>query len=301
MKLFKKVLSLFLIVAMMVAISSCRNDTTDEPGNDDQPQGDAYTDYTVTVLNPLGYPVSDVTVFVHEDGGEDYNVCTTPIQTDKDGKAVFTLEAGKNYSVGFFNVPAVYSSKSGNTRAERYHLDTASTEIVLTANEGYQSSKYRLGDFVPNVRIEDIDGNGYDLYELLKTKKAVVLNFWFCSCGPCQSEFPALNSAYNTHKDNLELFAINDVDSSASIKSYPASKGLTLDMPLVKGTSKTILSPSAFNSNAYPTTVVIDRSGRVTFIHVNVVTDKAQWNKLFAYFTSEDYTSTVVTDFNDIK
>lgn len=301
MKLFKKVLSLLLIAAMTVAITSCGNDTTDAPANDDKPQSDAYMDYTVTVLNPLGYPVPDVTVFVHEDGGEDYNVCTTPAHTDKDGKAVFTLETGKNYSVGLLNVPAVYSAKSGATREERYHLDTANTDIVLTENTSYKVSGYRLGDFVPNARIEDIDGNEYELYELLKTKRAVVLNFWYCGCGPCQNEFPALNSAYNTHKDNLWLFAVNDKDSSAEIKSYPKDKGLILDMPLVKGASQTMLSLSAFNSNAYPTTVVIDCSGRVTFIHVGSVTNKAEWNKLFAYFTAEEYTSTLINDLNDIK
>lgn len=323
MKLVKKILSLLLIISLVFSIASCRKEPAETPdnvqddtGNDTGNGGNTdnnndkndsyvpeYADYTVTVLNVLGQPISGVSVFVHKDGGADYNVCATPTQTDKDGKATFKLETGKLYSVGLLGVPGMYVAKSGNTRAERYALESKETLVVLENNEDYVPAMYKLGDTMPNFTLTDINGNDYELYELLKEKKAVVLNFWFYGCGPCQSEFPALNKAYNNYKSSIEVLAINDYpdDSISKVKNYAKDKKLTLDMPLFKCEYGSRVSLSRIDSIGYPTTLVIDRYGKICFIHVGAVTSVSDWNKLFAYFTAEDYTSTVIKNFSEIN
>ena len=135
MKLLKKLLPLLLIISIIFFAISCDKvpDNNDDPtvengGNDDgKPSGgddnsdggnDSDTEpetatYTVTVTNPFGKPVSDVTVYIHKDGGEDYNVCTTPAVTDDEGKVSFTLDTAFTYSVQVASIPLVYSALSG--------------------------------------------------------------------------------------------------------------------------------------------------------------------------------------------
>lgn len=321
MKLFKKLLTLLLIASMLLSVVSCGdkkptiddniqdNNSGNETGNTENTDGGeddyvpVYADYTVTVVSSLGEPLSGVSVFVHEDGsGKDYNVCTPPVATDSEGKAVFSLEVGKLYSAALLNVSQKYVNKSGKTRSDRFVIDSTETTISLEINENYIPARYNLGDIMLNFTLTDIDGNEYELYKLLEEKKAVVLNFWFYGCGPCQSEFPALNTAYNNYKNDIEILAINDhpQESLSLVKNYEKDKGLTLDMPLIRGTYGSRVSLSRFDSDGYPTTIVIDRYGKICFIHVGAVTSVSQWNKLFAYFTSDDYTSGVINGFSDI-
>jgi peroxiredoxin len=308
MKLLKKILSLLLIASLAFSIVSCDNDTPEVPDDTNNGGidngGDAdpvYADYTVTVLNSFGQPVSDVSVLVHKDGGADYNVCAAPVQTDKNGKAVFRLEIGSLYSVSLLGVSEMYITKSGNTRADRYVIDGAETLVLLEINEQHVPSGYRLGDTIANFTLTDIYGNEYELYDLLKEKRAVALNFWYCGCVPCQREFPALNTAYNNYKDHIEVLAINDTsDSLSKIMSFADDHNLTLDMPVFKANGNPRISLSKFATDSYPTTVIVDRYGRICFIHSSSVTDVTKWNKLFAFFTAEDYTSTVIENFESI-
>ena len=89
---------------MIFSFASCDKDQGDAPdnveGGTDNGNGQdnvpaVYSDYTITIIDENGEPISEVSVFVHMDGGADYNVCTAPVKTDKDGKAVFNLEEGK--------------------------------------------------------------------------------------------------------------------------------------------------------------------------------------------------------------
>ena len=78
---------MILIVTLMLSTVSCGNITDDN------------SEFSVTVLSPFGKPISNVFVYVHRDGESDYNICTSPVQTDSEGKAKFTLDPGYSYSV----------------------------------------------------------------------------------------------------------------------------------------------------------------------------------------------------------
>lgn len=290
MNIFKKILPVILIIAMMLSVVSCDYDKQEDPpktgGSFDQEK------YTVTVLNPYGKPMPDVTVYVHKDGEQDYNVCTAPISTDSEGKAEFTLDPSFDYSVQLANYPLVYSAKEGNTPADRYAFENNSVTAVLENNDAYTPRSYTVGSPMANFSITDIDGNTYELAVLLKTKKVVMLNFWFYSCDPCAAEFPALNAAYNTYSDSVEVLAINDCDSINYVRSYEAYRGFNLDMPLLSVGYDTEVSNERFGAQGWPTTVIIDRYGIVSYIHVGAVTSTSRWNQLFEYYTSDSYDGT---------
>ena len=115
-------------------------------------------------------------------------------------------------------------------------------------------SNYKLGDYIGDYSVTDINGNTYTFSQLLAEKKAIVLNFWFINCGPCQMEFPYLQNAYNQYADDVAVIAMNPVDAKEkNIQKYANDNALTL--PLAKVESEWA---TAFGVNSYPTTIVID-------------------------------------------
>ena len=280
MKLIKNVTILLLIIATLFSAVSCKGKN----------QGPTRRECTVTVKNPLGLPLSGVTVYLHLDNGSDYNICTEPLTTDSNGKVTFTVDTGYDYSVELYGYPKAYLAKSGFSRAERYALDSDSLEIILGLSDK-TPERYAVGDFASDFTVTDIDGVSYNLYDLLAQKRAVFLNFWYCGCGPCRSEFPALNAAYNTYKDSVELLAVNDNfgagESEDAVREFGQTYGL--DMPLFKTQYGSSVSVSRFGTGAYPTTVVIDRYGRISMLHVGAITSEAEWNAIFEYYLSDTY------------
>ena len=82
-------------------------------------------------------------------------------------------------------------------------------------------SSYALGDYMGDYTVTDVNGNEYTFSKLLESKKAIVLNFWFINCGPCQMEFPYLQAAADKHNDDIVVLAINPTDDRENkIKDY---------------------------------------------------------------------------------
>ena len=290
MKLIKNIVVLLLIISTLFSVVSCNKKDGNNDGNN---QGTDFTSCEVTVKNPLGKPLAGVTVYLHLDGGSDYNICATPVTTDMNGKVSFNLNSSEKYSVGLSGYPAAYTAKSGVNRSERYALDSKDVTVTLDVAENPKSpTRYSIGDFMVDFTIADVDGVEYNLYDMLSEKKAVVLNFWFCGCGPCKSEFPALNSAYNSNKDSIEILAVNDVsnESAEDVKQYSITNGL--NMPAFKTKYGSDVSLSHFNTTGYPTTVIIDRYGVISYIDDGAITSVAIWNDIFGHFTSDDYNGT---------
>lgn len=173
--------------------------------------------------------------------------------------------------------------------------DNATSKLVNNAD--LSSSSYKLGDYMGNYTVTDINGNTHTFSEILKEKKAIVLNFWFINCGPCQMEFPYLQKAYDSYSEEIAVIAINPVDNKAEkIEKYAKQNELTL--PLAAGEQAWI---NAFNLQGFPTTAVIDRYGSVAFMHTGAVVENGVFEKIFEFFTSDSYKQTIINDITYIK
>ncbi len=263
----------------------------DKPDTPDVP-ATAGTTATVTVTNRLDAPVADVQVYVYED--KSLTELVTFAKTDAEGKAAVTLSGDKNVAV-------LKGAAPGYKVEESYPLN-GDTAIVLDALASYETiptdAKIVLGDPMMDFSFTDMDGNTYVASEVLKEKKALVLNFWFTTCAPCAAEFPFLQKAYDTYKDSVALLAVNPYESDSAEKISAFVKEKKLAFPVVDADP---VWASVMNITAYPTTVVIDRYGFVSFYHVGTVTEEGVFEKIMAYYSAEDYVHTPASDASELK
>lgn len=181
------------------------------------------------------------------------------------------------------------NSAGGDTETE--------SELKLLSEDELEGVTFKRGDVFADMTVTTPDGKNYKISEILKEKKAVVLNFWYINCGPCQMEFPYMQDAYETYQDKLEILAINPYDGTdETVEEFQKKYELTFPMAVIEEEWAQYMG-----LQAYPTTVVIDRYGIVSYVHTGMITEVEEFNKLFGFFTADDYEQTVIRNISDIE
>ncbi len=250
--------------------------------------------YIVKVVTEGGMPLKDITVMVYEDSKKDSLVNAGT--TDEDGFFRFAAYQSENYV-------AVLSAglSDGYIAENEYPIRSKDNEFVVKnelTDKAPADAKLSLGDIAFDFEITDANGEAHKASEILKTKKAIVLNYWFENCGPCKMEFPYMQAAYAEYSDKLEILALNPLDGTqSSVKKYAESLSITFPMASVGNEWQS----SVKGLSGYPTTVIIDRYGMVAFMHMGAITEKETFEKLFAYFTADDYVQKPIRNMSEIK
>lgn len=152
---------------------------------------------------------------------------------------------------------------------------------------------FKLGDIIADFSFTTYDRKTVTLSEVLAEKDAVLINIFATWCGPCKSEFPFMESAYQQFKDRVEIMALSGdgSDNADKIRQLATSLGLTFPMGM-----DTPGFMRSFNLNAFPTTIVLDRFGTIVFTNVGSFPDEASFVNLFEFLVSDEYTESVVLD-----
>ena len=117
-------------------------------------------------------------------------------------------------------------------------------------------------DPAPDFVLKSASGKNIRLSEF--KGRVVMLNFWATWCGPCTEEIPHLNNLHESLDSyDFELLGIN-LDEDQSKARYLANK-LDVNFPILFDEEKNV--SKSFSIDAMPTTILIDRSGRIR--HVN--------------------------------
>lgn len=265
-------ITLLFAVSVLCACRTSENLTTSPAENET---------YTVSLTTESGQALAKVDVFVYADAT--LSDMVTVAKTDANGVATFTVPSAQGYAVALKGVPAGYPLEAS------YAVTGTATEIVLAAklieNPDLSKDKFRLNGVMFDFTVTDTEGNTYVLSELLQQKKAVMLNFWFAQCGPCKAEFPFMQEAFEKYRDDIALIALNPVDDAAAVAQYRAVQGLTIPMASVD-----MAWATAFDMMYFPTTMVIDRFGNINLMHVGSVDNTEFFEKVFEYYTADNYT-----------
>ncbi|MDQ1738849.1 MAG: hypothetical protein QOE53_501 [Pseudonocardiales bacterium] len=105
--------------------------------------------------------------------------------------------------------------------------------------------------------------------------KVVVLNFFASWCPPCQTETPQFDSIYRERKAAGVQFVGMDVKdpSKSAAQSWIKDKGVTFPV-VYDETARTAIQLGDVPMAALPSTVVIDKQGRVAAVYVGSVLPK---------------------------
>ena len=114
----------------------------------------------------------------------------------------------------------------------------------------------------PDFTLHSVAGANLRLQE--QRGQVVMLNFWASWCGPCRQEMPQLDRLYEKyHAAGFQLLGVN-VDENVRNATGVSSK-LGLHFPVLLDTEKKV--SRLYDLSTMPSTVLIDRDGRVRYIH----------------------------------
>lgn len=293
MKNLKKVLSLLVAVATVLAMCGMLSACKDEGGNGDT-LGGANTTYTVKVKSQGGLCLDGISVEVYEkDNLSDLKGFN---ETNEDGVATIELPEKDSYVVKLSSVPKGYSME------ETYPL-TANTVITLSSSlimgEDISTATLGLGDVMYDFTVTTPDGTELTLSKMLEEKKMVLLNFWYIGCSACTSEFPYMQEAYEMYQDKVGIIAVDPLQQgNEAIAAYPASYGMELTFPMAECPySWKAVFP--VGGEYYPTSVFIDRYGVIVLIEVGGMPSLRPFTSIFEKLTADDYTQVLYNEAQD--
>lgn len=137
-----------------------------------------------------------------------------------------------------------------------------------------QAAGVEPGQAAPPFTLKSLKDRNLSLKEF--RGQVVMINFWATWCGPCRQEMPALNALYQKYRQaGFVLLGVN-VDSETANAVRMASK-LKAGYPILFDTDKQI--SAQYRVGAMPTTVLIDRDGKVRYVqkgYVAGIEDKYQ-------------------------
>jgi thiol-disulfide isomerase/thioredoxin len=90
--------------------------------------------------------------------------------------------------------------------------------------------------------------------------RPLVINFWATWCEPCVVEMPRLEAAYQAGEDDgLVVIGVNNAEEAAVVRTWVAEYGISF--PIVIDEFREL--EALYQVRGFPTTIFIDREGRV--------------------------------------
>ena len=147
------------------------------------------------------------------------------------------------------------------------------------------------GQAMPDFTVSLTDGTTATLSELLKEKDLVVLNIFASWCGPCEREFPEMETVYQANSDRMVILSVSGDpgDTMEMISDYKVGHSLSFPMGLAGDALDFLTIPG------FPTSIFIDRSGNVGFVKVGAFANREDFEGKVNTFLSADYNGKPLT------
>lgn len=150
-----------------------------------------------------------------------------------------------------FNEPAESSSASG---------------LESSAPEAVRLQFFENPSQVPDLVLETLDGTTLSMAEL--RGKVTLLNFWATWCGPCRAEIPDLVALQEEYGDSLQIIGISEDEGPIdNVRAF--AETYRINYPIVMSTPE--IQRAFPGVVALPTSLVVDREGRVVQRHVGLL------------------------------
>ena len=110
--------------------------------------------------------------------------------------------------------------------------------------------------------VTDTDGNTHNLFNILNSGKYVCMDFFFTTCGPCQTTCPFYKETFTNYGCNTQdvfFISIDNGDTDAEVDAYEAAYlGGSAGFPAVSGVNgggNAVVS--TYGISAFPTYILI--------------------------------------------
>ena len=256
---------------------------------------------------PLNIGLSSVKIAVKDENGnpvkgDDGNPVVSNSSNFNQNDATMTVALPPaNYTVEVTGLPAGYTAESSYAIAPgNVYKDLLIHSSLLPASQATDKTSYNLGSVMHDYTFKDVRGNKtVKLSDLLAQKKMVLLNFFFVSCGACQSEMPGLVSAYNIYKDDMAVVMLDCVPYDTNekiISDFLRPFGVPQEWVVAQDITPNNPDPTInynnicekFHSTSAPQNMIIDREGVVVYWEIGSTSEMA-FRDTFKKYTSAQY------------
>ena len=147
-------------------------------------------------------------------------------------------------------------------------------------------------EYLPDFTVATVDGGTFTLSEALETHELVLVNLFATWCGPCKMEFPYLQEAWEQTQDRVAVVALSvePTDSLDTLRDFAAEQNLSFPMGQEDGADL-----RRFVTEGIPTTLVVDRTGKLAAVEVGAKQSTQEFLDLFDRYTGEDYDPSLCT------
>jgi peroxiredoxin len=154
------------------------------------------------------------------------------------------------------------------TRFKAFAVAAAAAGTLLAAallSSAYAPSALAAREMsgpAPNFSLKSMSGEQMALADL--KGQVVMVNFWATWCGPCRQEMPHLEALYERYSDlGFTLLGVNVEEDSSGAGKFLAETPVSF--PILFDPKSEV--SALYEVVAMPSTVIIDRSGNVRFVH----------------------------------
>lgn len=149
----------------------------------------------------------------------------------------------------------------------------APTSPQLKTLGGLQGGVFRVADRKPAPPLAGRTLDGKQLDVASYRGKVVVLNFWASWCAPCRAEARNLNAVYAKTKGlGVQFVGVDLKDDTASARAFQRSKAVAYPS-LEDEPGALLLKFRGSAPQSPPTTLILDRQGRVAARFLAAVTE----------------------------
>ena len=146
--------------------------------------------------------------------------------------------------------PLAHQYESGTN--QNYISGDGSVTVIAAADRDDPISFTATTDAGDEVSSDDYAG------------QVVVINFWYAACPPCRVEAPALQKLHQDLAGTASFLGVNVRDQADTAKTFEKEVGITYPSVIDTNEGNMLLAfAGTVAPNAVPTTLVIDKKGRV--------------------------------------
>jgi peroxiredoxin len=170
--------------------------------------------------------------------------------------------------------PAMAQEKKAEApKASQPKADAPKTDKQDKPNKDDSASALKVGDVAPNFKLTDVTGKEYNLSELTKAGKIVVLQWFNPTCPYVKKHYEGTEKTFNNlnakYKDKgVVLLAINSGAAggpgSGKDRNAEAAKKWDIQYPILLDEGQTV--GRAYGAKNTPAMVVIGKDGKVAYM-----------------------------------